>query len=877
MNPKTASSLIDGESPWRTRPAPLLPVAIGLAVGVAVDNAFEPGAIVHGLCVGLAIAGISVGWVRRRAAWAVGMLAALGLGGILHDASYRRVAPDHIVHYVGADPITARVSGRVVSRPRVLSRRDWFFGRWTYSPDTTRFLMKAESIKGRQGAIAVSGTLSVKVIGVVDGVHPGDRVTVLGRLYRPPPPGNPGQFDYARWQRRHGIYATMRCQNKDLVVVDAAGVDRWRAWLAQLQALARATLIDDEATTQDQESALLETMVLGRRGAVDEKTERLFLRTGTTHFLAVSGMHVGVVAGCAWFGGRRIGGTRRRSAMFAAAAIALYVCVVDPRPPVLRAGIIGLVYCAAMQLRRSTSGGNSLALAAIVLLCARPAMLFEPGFQMSFAGVFAICYLHRPLLGVWYGIVRTWSVPTDSFGIRQSPPSLPASVWRGVRRRTCEIAAVGLAACLATTPFVGVHFGRIAPLACVFSLILLPFFAMTVFCGFATVSLGLINPGLLTVTRPAAETSAALLLRVVGGLEQISPEFRGWWAVFFTCVYIGVVGALVGSVRIGGATLWQVVRGRVVEFLRPGGGLSVARCAGLTVVLLAVVALGVMATGGEGPEETLRVTHLSVGSGTAVVIEFPNGEVWLYDCGSLGSYDIGESVVVPYCRERGIRRIDRAVVSHPNLDHFSGLISVMDAMPTGPVAVNGRFERFAPAGGPAQALLGELERRKHAVEAVADLDGVTVGGVVVEVLWPTDDPRGGTTGNDSSTVLRLSYLGRSMLLCGDVGRYGIAGLLDGSRPLAADVLILPHHGGWVSNTAAFIEAVDPQVCVRSSWRRARDTSEALVEAIAGRSFFSTSDDGAVTVVIDEAGLTVRGFGERGGDRAYAIARGDSQR
>ncbi len=862
MNPASVTHPFPEDVGRRPRPAPLLPAALGMVCGIVADYALHlPLGVYLSFCVP-AVAGLFMrwpAWVRLSS-----FAGAVALGGILHDGSYRRISPDHIVRYVGDPPVIARVYGTVVSAPRLSSRRDMFFSRWMYDRESTRFLVEASSIEGRDGPISVSGTVAVKIAGGDGEVRLGDSVEMFGKLYRPPPPSNPGQFDFAQWQRRRGVLVAMVCPSAELVATTARS--GWRSYLAGLRARAHAAFIDDDIATRDQQTALLETMVLGDRHAVDPKTEQLFIRTGTAHFLAVSGAHVGVIAGFVWFIARFFGGTRRRCAVFVIAVLILYVGIVEPRPPIFRATIIGLVYCFGMLLRRTPCAANSISLAMMILLAIRPPVLFGAGFQLSFAGVYAICYLSHPLLEWWHAMVARWITPVDTTG-RRSPRLSPIrrAAWR-LYHTICSMAAVGTAACLVSTPLVGIHFGHLAMFACVFGLLLMWPFTLTVFLGFVTVMIELVSPGLAFIARPVAEWVAGGFLWLVESCAAVSLNFVGRWSLACVAVYTLVVCLLIGSIRFGKPTAWSAAR-RWTSARAPrlgwlvflgAGGLTVAGCAALLI-------------GKPDGDASLRITHLSVGRGTAAVIEFPNGKTWLYDCGTNRNYDPGASTVVPFLQSRGIGQIDRVILSHPNLDHFGGVLSVIDAMPTGPITVNASFVPLTRPQSPAEALLEELRRRDHSVKVLpASNETARVGNVLIEILRPTDFVPESTNG--ASIVLRLTYRGHSILMCGDIEEHAMAALMRQAE-IRADALVLPHHGGIQPNTAEFIAAVDPTICIRSASQRTADSSKALREAIGSRVLFNTADDGAVTLTIRETGLSVHGFLPREAARSVAIPLG----
>ncbi|MCH7994669.1 MAG: hypothetical protein IIB57_09520 [Planctomycetes bacterium] len=125
----------------------------------------------------------------------------------------------------------------------------------------------------------------------------------------------------------------------------------------------------------------------------------------------------------------------------------------------------------------------------------------------------------------------------------------------------------------------------------------------------------------------------------------------------------------------------------------------------------------------------------------------------------------------------------------------------------------------------------------------------------LERLWPPGDGTRKLSPNDSSWVLRLSYLGHSVLLTGDIEELPLRALAQ-RDDVHADVLFLPHHGGVRPSLPEFLEAVSPRVLVLSSHRRTADTVSGLVEIVGHRPLFNTADIGAVEIVLDESGVHV---------------------
>ncbi len=821
---------------WRLSPAPLLPVAAGMAVGIVLDRWVGLPTVYAVLAVvvaGGALLVVRRHWLIRPAAVA---MAGVALGGVLHDNAFRRIPPDHIVRYTADEPVLATVTGTLLADPVVYQRSGGHFARWTHGRLRTRLLIDVDAIAGKDGPIGVTGLLKVYVNEPVLDLGAGERIRVVGRLYRPLGPSNPGQPDWSLVWRRQGILASMSCKlAASIARLDDGGHPADPGGRHRLRSTLRRWLYQD-VTVPDETSSLLDAIVLGQRGRVSRDLNEAFIRTGTVHFLCVSGMHVGMLAIFVWWLGTSVGLGRTAGAGVVAVVVAGYVLVAEPRVPILRAGILCLLGCIAIGIRRRTSPLNWLAAGAIVILAWRPCDLFSPGFQLSFGVVLGILLLSPPIHAVLTRLrLRARRVPIELEDPRWAWPA-----WRRWVDRALwtlgHLTVISLAAWLVGSALTAYHFQRFSPWGWINSLLVWPLAMLIVIGGFIKVVLAAAWPHTTVVTGPLLGWGSRLLAGWVSWLDRlpwVSIDCRQppWW---WLAAYFGWLMAVAVGWRLAVRTRWLLVAG--------------------------VIPLSVAIGWSLGPLERsdeLTMWVLSVGPGQVTLLDMPGQDHWLCDAGTLSGFDVGEVVAVPAFRQLGVKRIRRAIVSHANFDHYCGLLAVDDHFPVEQVVTNPYFADRARPGNAVGFLLDRLDDRGIPVRTVSAGDRIDDGGqTMVEVLWPPDDLPASCPPNNRALVVRIRFGGRSILICGDIEDEPQRRLIDAGN-LSSDVLVLPHHGAVVESTAEFVAAVNPQVVIRSG-ARGRQTTRAVIERlVAGRRYFDTARDGAIEVRIRPDGLEAR--------------------
>jgi competence protein ComEC len=253
---------------------------------------------------------------------------------------------------------------------------------------------------------------------------------------------------------------------------------------------------------------------------------------------------------------------------------------------------------------------------------------------------------------------------------------------------------------------------------------------------------------------------------------------------------------------------------------------------------------------------------LPAGDGAATVLAAPDGSAAVIDVGTNTNSDAGVTAARAL-RASGVRQVDAAVISHGNVDHFSGLPSLMEHMPVQRWLTNADLARMHTNANPTLPAVAALRAACPPPATLRAGDHLTIGDAELDVLWPPADLDPRWSVNDCSLVIRLTTAGRTVLLPGDIEAPAMNVLLDaehaGRLSLKADVLIAPHHGQVIVGlTANWLAAVSPQAVIVSS-RTPRPKLIALVAEVLGPQARTllTGEVGAIAVhVSPDGGLTI---------------------
>ncbi len=786
---------------------PILWLAAGLLCGqivaTATGNPAFPAAA--------ATAAIAIAGRRQRSEAAICVViaaAAAALGFIMLDGTLR---PDFAAHHIARHRARdAEVRARVIGHP---ARRS--SGR--------RFTIAVEALRRRGRWQPASGRVLLTARDAQRYWKSGDRFTARIRLREPRNFGNPGELDYERFLARRRIYRT----------AFAFSDSKWQrlprrvapTWSESVRQRARAALTQVASTEVRPIAAAL---LLGDGASIPPATRRRYARAGVSHVLAISGLHIGLIAAAAfatvrWLLARSERLSLRHNLPKAATIASLppllvYAAIAGASAATVRAAVMAVLFLTALLLDRARYWPATLAAAAAVICTATPGAMFDASFQLSFAAVIAIIAGAPRLQRSYDAWAERRMLPL------RFPRASTLARWLALSQ------TVTLLALVATAPLTLHHFHHLSLSGVLSNLFIVPI------TGMAGVSIGLLGV-LLT---PALPGIGAVFLALCCGILTIGD----WLTTAFARLPLAdlpLPAPAAGEILAYYALLASpLIRQRRIRRF----------ASALAALAIAIIAAGWIVERFYSDE--LRITFISVGQGESTLLELPGGHTILVDGGGLSStFDTGERIVAPLLRRRKIRRIDTAIVTHPDYDHYGGLAYVAEHFDVGEIWSNGgrgRGDRFR-----------DFQRRLDATgvpqRVVSRGFTATINGVRLAVLHPDDVDAAET--NDSSIVLRLSYGGVGLLLTGDIERTAERSLLHRRDEVRATLLKVPHHGSRTSSTSAFLEAVRPcWAIVSSGYRNRYEMPHASVVARyakRGIGVVRTDSDGAIEVRIAPSG------------------------
>lgn len=643
----------------------------------------------------------------------------------------------HVVR--GVLPELARRNTLVTATMHVSSLVSEGRGRCTFFAEVSEVRCEAGAFRcGERTLVVASGRVSGTTLAS------GARAVAKGKL------NAPGKN--AGWLLSKGAASLLHVAEEDLSFAGGSAgtitslVQSSRQWISR-----RYRKVFTKET-----SGLMEGITLSKLDGMDERLQDDLRRSGLSHIVAVSGLHVGSVALITVAIMGALGAGRRSKYLTAAAGALMVLAISNFKVSALRACLMALMSFAGLILGRDYDPLAGLSIAGVLILAFNPGSLFDQGFQLSFAA---------------------------ATGILLSAPA--AAGARGVRL----MVSVCAGAQLGILPVMIARSEGFAVTAVAANILVVPVVGVLLIAGWGTAAITVFSTRAAACVAFLPETLARYAMTVASVCARVPLSTP-----------LGPAGSALSFALYVGALIWFVRSARLGRAMyRPAVACILAVLLAMTPCLLPA-----------GPRGGNRAIFLDVGEGEATLLRDETGATVLVDGGP------DSKVLKRKLARHGVRKLDLVVLTHPHSDHMDGLLLLHRTLGVGTMLEPGlpgatsdysRFLKDAQDGGVALRVA-----REGQVIRVSDR-------IELEVLYaPVDMPETPNDLNDCSIVIMARVGGMRVLLTGDVGPEAIETVLGRHPDLACEVLKVAHHGAAGSTSRELLSSCRPLVATISTSR-----------------------------------------------------------
>jgi ComEC/Rec2-related protein len=670
----------------------LLPV-LGLIAGIAIAEFLPP---MFGLTLTIAVIS-TIGffyWQNRPlASTLLLLLLAVTTGAIHFYKTNHQLPPNHIRNYLqipGLEVLShVELFGTIVSPSSINQPKRTF--PYQSSPNfRTRFLLQAHRLKAVGKTVPITGLVEISLPGMHDSYKPGMNVHLTGKLssIKTRQSKLPCLKTFTYYTHNQ-IFARMSLGSADSIVTESIDAYSRPAIFHRIQEWSRGLLLGNESPTGPYTDDLLSAVILGKQNFVENEFNRAMTRIGATHFLAVSGFNLAVLAMGIWFIGELLGLKRNTTIYLIIGCVAFYGIVTDFRPSVTRALIMILTVCVGWLKNRRSDTLNALALSAGIILLINPNQLFQPGFQLSFIATLGLIRFSNPI----YSALGAFTLFNRNSSERRIGTGWEIATT--LEAQTKQLFAASLAASLAATPLVMYHFNLLSLIGPVSSVLLYPAATLLTLAGFAQLVIAMAVPILTPIISVVTDYTATMLSTL---------------AI--------LLGKIPGSALTVASPPWFLVLAFLIVIFTPK-----LKYQFIGALLIITLYLSSWMINSRSTSPWLYVS--GPGQGQSVVINTGKGLAMI----DFGASQTGQAtklisqIVYTYLAKPAF-----VMLTSPDQRYYNDLWQLIDAFPNTTVMIPELVKRFSPGYEPAARLMDDPVFHRLAVRegTAVEMEGVSL-------------------------------------------------------------------------------------------------------------------------------------------------------
>jgi competence protein ComEC len=628
-------------------------------------------------------------------------------------------------------------------------------------------------------------------------LKPGISCKFEGVLQEPSTARNPNAFDYREYLRRQHIHYIFKassissCQRKNPSFVQ---------WLLSVRQSATQYV---QQSFPKETTGFINSLVYGERQDISEEVETYYQELGLIHLLAISGSHISLLAAVCYYLLLRSGITKENATALLLVILPVYMFLAGASPSVVRASLMSIFILTYVFVSKRLSGMDALSITAIVMIVWNPYVLYDIGFQFSFLST-AVLLLSAP------------AILSQENWLRSS--------WN-----------LALAAQISAIPVTLHYFGQISSYSLLLNLLYVPYLSFVILpLCLAALSFSFLIPPFVSFISP-----------LLSFLIHISNELLAWWEHL-----------PLNRLTFGNAPPWLTLLYSLTSlliFIAWEGKVLKQYRLHISSLLLA---LGVFHYAFPYLNPNGNITFIDVGQGDCILIQLPYARgTYLIDTGGSISipkqewqkqkreYTVGADIVLPYLRSKGIKQLDKLILTHGDQDHMGAAFELLKNIRIKEIVLGSKKVYDEKE----QQVANIANEKQIPVKIVKSGDRWNVGDISFFVLSPKGDER---EKNDQSIVVYTKLGGKTWLFTGDMEEEREQKLLEEYPRLQADVLKAGHHGSKTSTSEAFLQKIQPKTAIISVGQKNRygHPHKEVLQRLKkqGITIWRTDQEGAIT-------------------------------
>lgn len=751
---------------------PLAPILLSLIIGIISSYFLGIETIYIVLFLIVTLITFILNIIKNKSNTVISFLLFFALGLIVTNLNYQNPLNDYIDKrhdYVGVI-LNANTSSE------------------NYSKYIVQIIQVDETIDNGRVLLTINGDKRFSI---------GDKIMINGILKKPKENTNPKLYNQRLNLLSDYIHSTLNVKDFNINLIHENN-----NWLYEIkQSFSQYVSGLFQRTLRSNNSKLITSIILGDSSVMEEDELEKYRDLGLAHILAVSGLHIGVIAGFLIFIFSRLGINRNINILITLLIIWSYAYIIGFPSSTVRACIMFTILFYSQMIHEPYDSLNSIFVSMLICLIINPFWLFHIGFQLSYMATISLIVIGDKII-----LFR------DKGNIFKTASSI-------------------IAVNIGILPLQAYYFNSFPILGMVSNLFTVPLMSLSLILGFIMIFVNYILSFLTPILGVILDTVLSIQYRIVDMIYSLPLNIVNLYSpeILEIFLYYILIGGVIGIIKF--RYFPNRLKKDIVMYL-------------LIFVLIQTISISF--------DDRIEVEFIDVGQGDSILIK-TQGKNFLMDTGGSLTFDVGKYITLPYLKKGGIFNLDGVIITHFDADHCQGLYSIMED-----IKIDTIYASYIPED---EELLKNIKSRKISLQLLKKGDYLRLDqNTCIEILWPEEEVKN-LSANNKSLVSILKYMDRSILLTGDIEKEVELNIKE-SIP-KVDILKVPHHGSSTSSSLEFLEAVRPDVSVISVGKNnfySHPNVDVLERLKSIQStIFRTDENGMIRIVMDRESLNITSF------------------